>query len=141
MSFCVGETAFVWERQLLCGRDGFCVGETAFVWERRLLVGESFGRRRLCQLFGGREGAFVGETAFELREPLGLARATWARTRCGSRAREGRRSNQRRRGRAASESVGAEETRAAGTRGNQRTSREVATSFFLFIWELNVSGV
>ena len=69
----------------------------------------------------------------ELREPLGLARATCARTRFGSRAREGRRSNQRRRGRAASESVGAEEARAARTRGNQRTNREVATPLFLFI--------
>ena len=77
----------------------------------------------------------------ELCEPLGLARETCARMRCGSRARKGRRASQRRRGRAASESMGAEEARAAGTRGNQRTSREVATPLFLFIWELNVSGV
>jgi len=86
-----------------------------------------------------RERGFVLPS--ELCEPLGLARKTCARTRFGSRAREGRRASQRRRGRAASESVGAEEARAAGTRGNQRTSREVATPLFLFIWELNVSGV
>ena len=87
-----------------------------------------------------RERVVVGVEAFcnelfELREPLGLARATCARTRFGSRAREGRRSNQRRRGRAASESVGAKEARAAGTGG--RTSGPPGKSrllYFFFIW-------
>jgi len=90
---------------------------------------------RSCEEAHGRSSCLALELCepSELCEPLGLARKTCARTRCGSRARRAQRASQRRRGRAASESVGAEEARAARTRGNQRTHREVATPLFRFI--------
>ena len=106
------------KRELLVGeRDSFLVGErdSFLVGEReRVVVGVEAFCFELLSYFGGRE-----KFRFCLRSFVSL----WGLR--GQRVRERALVHERKKGR----------------RANQRTSREVATSLFLFIWELNVSGV